>query len=70
MVLLDDNALLQVHPSGIRHISADKRVTEWKTPRIVERAAVTSRQAVISLAGGEIIYFELDQTGKVSRRFF
>jgi splicing factor 3B subunit 3 len=28
--LLGDDSLLQVHPDGIRHIRADRRVNEWK----------------------------------------
>jgi splicing factor 3B subunit 3 len=67
VVLLADNALLQVHANGIRHIRPDQRTSEWKTPgrRIIERAAANSRQVVISLAGGEIIYFELDAAGQL-----
>ena len=67
VVLLEDNALLQVHPKGIRHIRQDKRVSEWKAPggKTIEKSAVNSRQVVISLAGGEIIYFELDMTGQL-----
>ena len=67
VVLLADNALLQVHSTGIRHIRPDQRTSEWKTPgkRNIERAAVNSRQVAISLAGGEIIYFELDAAGQL-----
>jgi splicing factor 3B subunit 3 len=67
VVLLADNALLQVHSQGIRHIRPDQRTSEWKTPgkRMIERAAVNSRQVAISLSGGEIIYFELDAAGQL-----
>lgn len=67
VVLLADNALLQVHNYGIRHIRPDKRTTEWKSPgrRQIERAAVNSRQVALSLEGGDIIYFELDATGQL-----
>ena len=53
VVLLADNALLQVHAQGIRHIRPDQRTSEWKTPgkRSIERAAVNSRQVAISLQG-------------------
>jgi splicing factor 3B subunit 3 len=56
-----------VHSSGIRHIRPDHRVTEWKTPgkRSIALAAVNSRQVVVALAGGEIIYFELDVAGQL-----
>ncbi len=30
--LLSDDSLMQPHPSGIRHIRADGRINEWKTP--------------------------------------
>eukprot|EP00981_Chlorochromonas_danica_P002905 scaffold591_cov174-Ochromonas_danica.AAC.6 len=65
VALLADNALIQVHGSGIRHIRAGGRFNEWKTPnkRTIQIATVNSRQVAIALSGGEIIYFELDETG-------
>ena len=64
VVLLADNSILQVHSSGIRHIKVNKTTHDLKmSGRRLEKAAVNSRQVVISLAGGEIIYFELNQTG-------
>ena len=67
VVLLADNALIQVHPGGIRHIRPDSRTSEWKSPggRIVQLASANSRQVAISLSGGEIIYFELDAAGSL-----
>lgn len=52
----------QVYPDGIRHIRADKRVNEWKTPgkKTIVRCAVNQRQVVIALTGGELVYFEMD----------
>lgn len=54
--------LLQVYPDGIRHIRADKRVNEWKTPgkKTIVKCAVNQRQVVIALTGGELVYFEMD----------
>lgn len=54
--------LFQVYPDGIRHIRADKRVNEWKTPgkKIIVKCAVNQRQVVIALTGGELVYFEMD----------
>lgn len=54
--------VLQVYPEGIRHIRADRRINEWKSPgkRAISRCAVNQRQVVISLAGGELVYFEMD----------
>jgi splicing factor 3B subunit 3 len=66
--LLADNALLQVHAGGIRHVGADARVTEWKAPgaRHIERAASNERQVAVCIAGGEVIYFELDAAGSLA----
>lgn len=60
--LLGDDALIQIYPDGIRHIRADKRVNEWKSPgkRQITKCAVNERQLVISLSGGELVYFEMD----------
>jgi len=64
---LGDDALVQVHPSGIRHIRADKRINEWKPPgkKTIAKAAVNERQVIIALTGGELIYFELDMPGNL-----
>lgn len=53
---------LKVYPEGIRHIRADKRVNEWRSPgkKSITRCALNERQVVISLSGGEIVYFEMD----------
>ncbi|EMR11005.1 hypothetical protein PNEG_00606 [Pneumocystis murina B123] len=65
---LGDDALIQVHPKGIRHIQADKRVNEWKTPphRSIVQATTNQRQVVIALSNGEIVYFELDDEGNLN----
>ena len=65
VALLADDALLQVHADGIRHVRPDRRVNEWKTPgrRRLERAAANERQVAVALAAGEVIYFELDASG-------
>ena len=67
VVILADNALLQVHSNGITHIRPDKRQSLWKPPgkKLIEKATANSRQVVISVAGGEIFYFELDATGQL-----
>ena len=39
--LLGDDSLLQVHPGGLRHVRADGRVNEWRTPG---RKTVTRRR--------------------------
>ena len=62
LLIVGDDALVQVYPDGIRHIRADKRVNEWKAPgkKTVIRCAVNRRQVVIALSGGELVYFEMD----------
>lgn len=65
---LGEDALIQVHPKGIRHIRADKRVNEWQAPqhRTVVQAATNSRQVVVALSSGELVYFELDEDGQLN----
>ncbi len=62
VVLLYQCLLLQIYPDGIRHIRADKRVNEWRSPgkRTITKCALNERQVVIGLSGGEIVYFEMD----------
>lgn len=64
VTLLANDALVQVHPNGIRHIGSDKIINEWKTPgrKTIVRAAANERQVVVALNEGELIYFELDPT--------
>lgn len=65
---LGDNALVQVYPEGIRHIIASKRINVWRTPgrKTIQRCAVNTRQVVIALTGGELVYFEMDITGQLN----
>ncbi|KAG0434967.1 hypothetical protein HPB47_018757 [Ixodes persulcatus] len=62
------NAVWTVYPEGIRHIRADKRVNEWRTPgkKAIVKCAVNQRQVVIALTGGELVYFEMDPTGQLN----
>lgn len=56
-----DGAMCQVHPSGVRHISQGQ-AKQWHCPGLkrIECASANESQVIIALAGGEIIYFELD----------
>ena len=65
---IGDNALVQIYPEGIRHIRADKRVNEWRTPlkRHIVKCAINHRQVVIALSGGELVYFEMDVVGQLN----
>lgn len=60
--LLGEDALIQVHPKGIRHIRAGGRVNEWQVPqhRSIVAASTNERQVAIALSSGEIVYFEMD----------
>lgn len=65
--LVGDDSLVQIFPTGIRHIRSDKRITEWPAPprRAIVRSAINNKQVVIALSGGELLYFELDITGSL-----
>ncbi|KAG9012521.1 pre-mRNA-splicing factor rse1 [Tulasnella sp. JGI-2019a] len=62
------DALLQVHPHGIRHVLADKRVNEWKVPagKTIVAATTNKRQVVVALSSAELVYFELDLEGQLN----
>nr|CAN64633.1 hypothetical protein VITISV_043788 [Vitis vinifera] len=68
--LIGDDSLMQVHPSGIRHIREDGRINEWRTPgkRTIVKVGSNRLQVVIALSGGELIYFEVDMTGQLMER--
>lgn len=62
------DALLQVHPMGIRHVFTDGKVTEWKTPEGLKIVCATTnkRQVVVALSSAELVYFELDLEGQLN----
>lgn len=64
--LLEDDSIIQVFHSGIRHIRKDKRINQWNTDGKIVRATCNTRQVVIALQGGEIIYFEIDSIGQLA----
>lgn len=59
---LVDGGYCQVHPSGVRHIRPNGQTKEWQCPGLkrIEVASVNSAQVIVALAGGEVVYFELD----------
>lgn len=63
--VMADDALVQVHKHGIRHIRTGNRISEWKTTKPIEHAATNARQVIVALAGGQLIYFELDSAGQL-----
>ncbi|KAI9809788.1 MAG: pre-mRNA-splicing factor rse1 [Sarcosagium campestre] len=65
---LGDDGLIQVHPKGIRHIRADRRVNEWPAPqhRSIVAATTNERQVAVALSSGEVVYFEMDSDGSLA----
>ncbi|RDL40402.1 uncharacterized protein BP5553_00381 [Venustampulla echinocandica] len=65
---LGEDGLIQVHPKGIRHIRADRRVNEWAAPqhRSIVAATTNERQVAVALSSGEIVYFEMDADGSLA----
>ncbi|PFH52598.1 hypothetical protein AMATHDRAFT_1998 [Amanita thiersii Skay4041] len=65
---IGSDALLQVHPHGIRHVLADRRVNEWRVPsgKTIVTATTNKRQVVVALSSAEIVYFELDLDGQLN----
>lgn len=58
--------MVQVFPSGFRHIKPDKTAKTMKFEGKIVKGLTKGRQMIIALAGGDIIYYELDQTGSLS----
>ena len=65
---LGEDALVQVHPRGVRHIRADRRINEWPAPqhRSIVAATTNERQVAVALSSGEIVYFEMDTDGSLA----
>ena len=60
-----DGGIVQVCPGGVRHIrrvNDQVNVSQWSVPGIkkIECASANESQILVALAGGELIYFELD----------
>ena len=62
------DALLQVHPHGIRHVSSNRKVNEWRVPqgKTIVAATTNKRQVVVALSSAELVYFELDPEGQLN----
>ena len=58
---LKGGGMCQVHPVGVRHIVGNT-AKQWNCPGLarIEYASANSCQVLISLSGGQVIYFELD----------
>ena len=65
---LGEDALVQIYPGGIRHIRADKRVSEWKAPKgtTVRKGTCNYKQVCVALSNAQLVYFELDNYGNLN----
>lgn len=66
--LLGEDALVQVHNRGIRHIRPGSQVNDWPAPqhRSIVAAATNESQVVVALSSGELVYFEMDTDGSLA----
>ncbi|KAF2396395.1 hypothetical protein EJ06DRAFT_483794 [Trichodelitschia bisporula] len=65
---LGEDSLIQVHPKGIRHISANGTQSDWPAPqhRSIVAASTNQQQVAVALSSGEIVYFEADVDGNLN----
>lgn len=54
---MEDNSLLQIFPSGFRHIRVDKTVKTMKFEGRIVKGVTKGRQMVLALVGGDIVYY-------------
>eukprot|EP00980_Cylindrotheca_fusiformis_P005536 scaffold1172_cov115-Cylindrotheca_fusiformis.AAC.11 len=69
--LRGNGGLCQIYPDGLRQIKAGQ-LRNWECPGLkrVEYSSANPSQALLALAGGEVIYFELDNlTGDLNEMF-
>ncbi|GKC33787.1 spliceosome-associated protein 130 A, partial [Tanacetum coccineum] len=54
--MIGDDSLMQVHPTGIRHIREDGRIDEWRTPgkQTIVKVGYNRFQVVIALSGNTV----------------
>lgn len=67
--LLQDDSIVQVFATGIKHIKPDGTSSEWQSEQgKVTNAVCNPKQLVLSIQSGELVYFELDSEGNLSER--
>ena len=61
--VMEGGSLLQVTPGGFRQIFEDGQTKIWEPPsrRSVVCATMNTRQIVVALSNGDVLYFELDE---------
>lgn len=64
---LGSRGILQILPNSVRYIKARDQVKEWRAPakKQIQHASANQRQVVIALTGGEIYYFQLDDSDQL-----
>lgn len=64
---IGDDGVLQIHPKGIRHMCKGE-INEWPAPqhRSIVAATTNAQQVAIALSSGEIVYFEVDESGSLA----
>ncbi|KAJ6245488.1 splicing factor 3b subunit 3 [Anaeramoeba flamelloides] len=67
LIMMENDSVIQIHENGIRQTKKNRKPRNWKTPnnKRITQTAVNERQVAISLEGGDIIYFELQQDGNL-----
>lgn len=62
--LMDNNDILQIHTNGVRSIEGLSKIKEWKPPdrKSIKCGTANSRQAVVGIDGGSLIYFEINSS--------
>ncbi|CDW71789.1 splicing factor 3b subunit 3 [Stylonychia lemnae] len=76
--ILQDNSYVQITPKSIIHIKGDpsnRKRAKWDSEKgKIIKACSNQRQVVISIQGGQIVYFELDDMSdtlvEIESRFF
>ncbi|KAL8439041.1 hypothetical protein Efla_002450 [Eimeria flavescens] len=67
--LLADDSFVQVLETEVRHVHATGGgVSVWKPPggRRIKVASANERQLALGLSGGDLVFFELDETGALA----
>jgi hypothetical protein len=54
---LEDDSLVQILPSGFRHIKKDKTARTMKFEGKIIKGTTRGRQMILALAGGDVIYY-------------
>ncbi|RHY51840.1 hypothetical protein DYB38_005629 [Aphanomyces astaci] len=66
--LLADDSIVQIHRQGFNHVRQYHGVMQFKAPgkKVIEKCSANARQVVLSMAGGTLIYFELNAAGDLA----